>query len=475
MQKSLKSETTSGILWSSIERFSLGLVQFTINLLMARLLLPSDYGLIGMLAIFLQISQAFVDAGFTNALIQRSDRTDVDYSTAFYFNVVISVVFYGLLFFLAPWIAFFYDMSQLTIVIRVVGLNLIINSLSSVHKTILTINIDFKTQSKASILASILSGGIGLWMAYVGCGVWALVTQTILNNLILTVLFHRLVVWRPIRVFSMESFGRLFSFGSKYLVSNLINTTYVNLYTIVIGKKFSAVDLGYYTYANQIALLPSGNLSAIIGRVMFPILSRIQDEDERLKRAYREYISLSSYVIFPLMTGLAVLARPIIELSLTDKWSDTIILLQILCFSGMFSHISVINTNLLYVKGYSGLALKLEIITKVVAIIIFISSVHFGLIGICLGRVVYSLIAILFNTYYTKLLIGLTLFDQIKTIFPSFVITVIMGVAVYIITKEFSGINELIIGVISGVFIYISFSVLLKVSSYKVLLKIINK
>lgn len=473
MQESLKSKTISGILWSSIERFSLGIVQFTLNLLMARLLLPSDYGMIGMLAIFLQISQAFVDAGFTNALIQRCDRTEEDFSMVFYFNVVISIVFYALLFLSAPWIAHFYDMPQLIIVTRIIALSLIINSLSAVHKTILTIKVDFKTQSKISLLAALFSGGIGLWMAYSGYGVWALVGQTLLNSLILTVLFYYIVAWKPLMFFSMESFYKLYSFASKFFLSGMINTVYSNLYTFVVGKRFSAVDLGYYTCASQIVLFPSANLNAIIMRVMYPVLCNIQDEDERLKYIYRMYVRLASYMIFPLMVGLAVLAQPIIELSLTEKWSNVIILLQILCIGYMFDHLGVININLLYVKGRSDLSLRLEIIKKVILTIILISSIPFGLVGICYGRVLYSLIAVFFNSIYTKCLIGLSLLDQLNDILPSLFLSILMGVIMYIATLYSSNIIKLIVGVIIGICFYGLFSFLFKIDSYRILLNLI--
>ena len=364
-------------------------------------------------------------------------------------------------------------MPQLIIVTRIIALSLIINSLSAVHKTILTIKVDFKTQSKISLLAALFSGGIGLWMAYSGYGVWALVGQTLLNSLILTVLFHYIVAWKPLIVFSVESFCKLFSFASKFFLSGMINTVYSNLYTLVVGKRFSAVDLGYYTCASQIVLFPSANLNSIIMRVMYPVLCKVQNEDERLKYIYRMYIRLTSYIIFPLMVGLAVLAQPIIELSLTEKWSDAILLLQILCIGYMFDHIGVININLLYVKGRSDLALRLEIIKKVLLTIVLISSIPFGLIGVCYGRVLHSLIATFLNSIYTKSLIGLSYLDQLKDVVSSLFLAIMMGVVVRISTFYFSNIIKLIVGVIIGVCVYALFSFILKIESYKILLRLI--
>ena len=475
MEQNLKSKTLSGFLWSAIERFSLQSVQFVINIIMARLLVPSDYGMIGMLAIFLQISQAFVDSGFTNALIQRKDRTETDFSTVFYFNILIALIFYGVLFISAPAIARFYDMPELINVTRIIAFTLIINSLSAVHRTILIIDVNFKTQSKISLSAALISGCLGIWMAYTGWGVWGLVWQTILNSILLTILFHYFVRWKPLLTFSVQSFKRLFSFGSKLLVSGMIHTIYKNLYTIVIGKRFSAVDLGYYTRAEQFAMFPSSNLNAIISRVIFPVLSTIQDDDDELKTVYRKYICLSSYIIFPLMVGLSALAKPTIELLLTEKWSGVVILLQILCFDWMFDHLSMINLNLLYVKGRSDLALKLEIVKKTIATTILFISIPFGLIGMCCGRVLYSLIATYLNSRYTKSLIGLSFYDQMKDIFPYIILTFIMGISVYSISFfNLSNINHLIIGIIIGIFLYMTMSSVLKLDSYKILFQLIK-
>lgn len=476
MAESLKRKTISGVMWSAIERFSLQGVQFIIQLVMARLLLPSDYGMIAMLTIFLQIAQAFIDSGFTNALIQKKDRTEIDYSTVFYFNIIIALFFYCILFISAPLIAKFYNMPDLIPVMRAIALSLIILSFSAIHKTKLTIEINFKTQSKISLIAAGTSGIIGIGMAYWGYGVWALVYQSLLNAILTTILLNCFYRWKPLKTFSIESFKRLFSFGSKLLVSGLIHTVYYNLYGIVIGKRFSAAELGYYTRAEQFAILPSYNLSAIITRVTFPILSSIQDDNERLASTYRKYISLSSYLIFPLMVGLASLAAPLVDLFLTEKWNGTVILLQILCFDWMFDHLSGINLNLLYVKGRSDLALRLEIIKKIIAIIILFASIPLGIIGMCCGKVLYSLIAVYANTYYTKSLIGLSLKVQLKDIIPCLILALTMGGIVYTTTYlGFSNIIQLVIGIITGILFYLSTSYIFKINSFKALLQLIYK
>jgi len=254
---SLKQKTLSGVLWSCVERFSVQGIQFVIMVIMARILLPSDYGMIGMLAIFIAIAQTLIDSGFSNALIQKKDRSEIDYSTVFYFNIAVGIVLYFILFFSSPLIARFYNTPELTGLTRVLALNLFINSLAVVQRAILSIKIDFKTQAKASFSAAIISGIVGIVMAYTGFGVWSLAVQTVLNAFVNTVLLWIFSKWIPLKVFSFESFKKLFTFGSKLLASGLLDTIYRNIYTIVIGKKFASTDLGYFTRADQFAQFPS--------------------------------------------------------------------------------------------------------------------------------------------------------------------------------------------------------------------------
>lgn len=475
MAESLRKKTIQGVAWSTIERFSLQTIQFIINIIMARLLLPSDYGMIGMLAIFLQLSQTFIDCGFTNALIQRKERTEVDFSTVFYCNVLIAIILYGILYFSAPLIANFYKMPQLTLVTRIIALNFIFASFSAIHKIKLTINIDFKTQSKASLTAAIVSGSIGITTAYIGMEVWALVIQSILNSLLLTILLCCFLKWKPLKKFSLQSFKSLFSFGSKLMIANFINIIYRNLYTLIIGKKFSAITLGYYTRAEQFASFPPSNINSILSRVIYPILSSIQEDNDRLANTYRKYIQLASFVIFPLMTGVASLAHPIISILLTNKWIGVVTLLQILCFDWMFDHISTINLNLLYVKGRSDLSLRLEIIKKTIAIVILFISIPFGIQGMCWGRVVYSLIATYANCYYTQSLIGLTFKQQIYDILPYFALALSMGaIIIGIVHFIFQPFASIIVGILVGMTFYLLMSYLFKMKAFEEILRLIH-
>ena len=475
MEEGLTKKTVSGVYWSAIERFSVQGIQFVIQIIMARLLLPSDYGIIGMLAIFLQISQVFIDSGFNDALIQKQNRTEKDLSTVFYFNILISLVIYVIIYLFAPCIASFYRMPELVEVTRFLFINLVLISFSAIHRTILTIKVDFKNQTKISLVSVVVSGIIGVYMAYRGLGVWALVVQSIMHSIFMTIFSYVYVKWRPHLCFSFNSFRQLFAFGSKLLLSRLINCIYRNLYTLVIGRKFTATDLGYFTRADQLATFPSYNINSIISRVTYPILSSIQDDDVRLKNAYRQYIRISSYIIFPLMLGLAALAEPVIRILLTDKWMGCVILLQILCLDWMLDHISQINMNLLLVKGHSDWALKLELIKKTIAVLILVSTIPFGIVAMCWGKVLYSIIATILNTRYTKTLISLSLFQQIKDVLPSLFlagfVAFLVNICCSFILNDFL---KIMVGLLVGSFFYIFLSIILKFNELKTLINILN-
>lgn len=428
MAADLKKQTIRGVGWSFAERFSVQGVQFLLDLIIARILTTDDYGLIGMLAIFMSISQVFIDGGFSSALIQKKDRSEDDYSTVFYINLGISVLMYLLLYFCAPYIASFYNQPILTPITRVYSLNLIIYALSAVNKVKLTVNVDFKTQSKISFGAAILSGIVGVFCAVIGLGVWALVVQMILCAVLNVILSFYYVRWWPKLIFSIQSFKNLFSFGSKLLIATLISSVYSNLYNLAIGKKFSSSDLGLYTRGDRFAKFPSVNIANILSRVSFPVLSQIQDDDDRLVNAYSKYIKMSAFVVFPLILGLCGVAKPLVHVLLTDKWLGCVPMLQILCFAYVWDCIILVNLNLLNVKGRSDLVLRLEVMKKSIAFVILFISLFFGLKIICLGRAVYSLIAFYLNTIYTKKILNYGFRSQFKQIFPYLALSIVIVV-----------------------------------------------
>lgn len=456
MAESLKQKTVHGVIWSAIERFSVQFIQLLVQILIARILTPEDFGVIGMLAIFLALAQSFIDSGFSNALIRKTDRTEVDNSTVFYFNIVVGLISYAILFLAAPWIARFYETPILTPITRFIALGVFFNSLTIVQRAILTARVDFKTQAKASFVAVVISGAIGIYMAYADYGVWALAVQAVVNYLLNTIMLWVLTAWKPLWTFSWVSFRELFGFGSKLLLSGLLDTAFRNIYTIVIGKAFTATDLGYYTKANQFAQFPSSNVTGILQRVTYPVLCEYQDEDERLRQLYRKYLRLSAYVIFPLMIGLAAVAQPLIVALLTEKWSGVVLLLQILCVVMMWYPIHAINLNLLQVKGRSDLFFKLEIWKKVMGTIVLCATLPFGLVWLCLGQIATSLISLVINTYYTGQLIQLGFFKQMKDLVPALLYSFSMGVFVYGAIQFVEGdLFKVALGIVVGVIYYL--------------------
>lgn len=418
MRESLKGKAVMCVLWSAVERFSVQGIQFLLSIVIARLVLPSDYGLIAMLGVFMAIAQTFIDSGFSNALIQKQNRTNVDFSTVFYFNIVIGVFVYVCLFLGAPLIAEFYNEPQLDFIMKIVGFNLIIISFSIVQRAILTINLDFKRQAIASLVAVVISGILGIYLAYKGYGVWALVIQALLNNLLCTVFLSILTRWKPDFSFSYNSFKGLFAFGSKLLLSSVLHTIYQNLYNLVIGKKFSAVELGYYNRAYTLAYFPSSNIINVIVRAIYPIQCNIQDDTEKLEKTFIQYLRMTAYIIFPLMLMLCILAEPLVSLILTDKWLPIVPLLQILCIAYMWDPIMVINCNIINVKGRTDYLLKAEIIKKISAVLILLITIPFGIKVMCIGLVFYAFCDIFIITRYTRILISYSLTKQIRALFP---------------------------------------------------------
>lgn len=476
MSESLKSKTTKGIIWSSIERFSTQGIQFLIMIIMARLLAPKDYGLIGMVTIFLAVSQSLIDSGFSQALIRKQNRTDIDNSTVFYFNIVVSSTLYIILYTSAPFVADFYNQPELTSVMRVICLGVIINSLAVVQRALLTVKIDFKTQAKASLTAATFSGCIGIFLAYKNFGVWALVVQQLLNLSTNTLLLWFFSHWRPKAIFSWYSFKELFTFGSKLLASGLIDTLYRNIYPIVIGKLFNASSLGYYTRAHQFSEFPSSNVTGIIQRVTYPVLCGIQNDVKRLETIYRKFLKLSAFIIFPLMIGLAAVAKPFVNIMLGAQWEFCGQLLQIICFSMMWYPIHAINLNLLQVRGRSDLFLRLEIIKKILGISVLCTTAPFGLIYMCYGQILNSLIALIINTYYTGKLIQVGYFKQMRDLLPTILLSLTMFVSIKIVNRFIStDILQLISGIIVGLIVYLSGSYIFKFAELESLVSIIKK
>lgn len=432
---SLKTEATKGVIWVAIERFGQQFLQAAIFIILARLLTPEDFGLVAMLIIFFAISQSFVDSGLGQALIREKKITDQDRATVFWFNLILSLLFYGLLYISAPFIAMFYERPELTNLTRVMGFSVIFYGIAIVQRSELTQMLEFKKQAFAQIPAVFIAGIVSVTMAYMGYGVWALAAQYILLALFSSVLLWVVQPATIILNWNRESFNRLFGFGYKLLLSGLLNTTYQHIYKLVIGKFFMASVLGYYTQAQNLKSIASKTIVGIIQKVTYPLLSKTSDNTQRMKGAYRQVIQSSSFMIFPGILLLFIFAEPIMILVLGKQWQPASPFLQILCVSGMLYHLHAINLNVLKVLGRSDLFLKLEIIKKVNTTIAIIVGLQFGIWGLLIAQVITSYIALWINTFYTARFLDYSIFEQAKDVFSVLLLAIpmsfIAGVLVY--------------------------------------------
>lgn len=395
---------------------------------MARILSPSDYGILGIIGIFIALSDTFIDSGFTNALINKKNCTNKDYSTVFYFNIIISIAFFCILFVAAPFIAEFYKNQVLIWTTRAMALSFVISSVGAVPMTIMTKELRFKSKAIISVIVALCSGAIGIYLAYNGFGVWALVWQTVLSVLIRVAIYVIYVRWFPLLLFSKQSLNELFGFGSKLLGSNIIFTIYNNIYSLVIGKVFSPMQLGYYTRADGYSRLIPINVSGVLSKILLPILSKVQDNDNELISLHRQFVIMTSVFIFPGCLFLAGLAAPLVYLLISEKWMPIVPLLQILCFAGIFDHFSSINGNFILTKGRSDFFLKMHIVTKPIGIIILLLSIWFNIKIVAFGKVVYSICCFITGYFYLKKVLNIsfqaTLPEIVKLLFISGVISI---------------------------------------------------
>ena len=476
MDSELKKKATKGLLWSSVERFSNQGVQFLFSIMLARLLAPSDYGIVAMVVIFFAIAQTFVNSGFSSAIVRKKNRTEADLSTCFYFNILVGFGFYILLFLCSPFIADFYDQPILSPIVKISGLTVLINSLCIVQQAQFTIRIDFKTQAKVTLTSTVISGILGILLAYLGYGVWALVWQGVIGSFIRMFLLWLFSKWRPRESFSKDSFHYLFGYGSKLLASGLLDTTYNNIYPIVIGKFYSPAQLGNFSRAQGWASLPSSNITDILQRVTFPVLTEMQDDDERLATNYRKLLRLSAFVVFPLMMLLAAVASPLVRVVITSKWDACVPYLQIICFAMMWYPIHAINLNLLQVKGRSDLFLRLEIIKKVIGVIVMCVTIPLGVTAMCFGMVFTSINALFINTYYTGKLIKVGYLTQMKDLLPIIFISLLVGACAYASTWFFSTEwIKLFMAVVIGGIMYLILSIFFAKDEYIEVMNVIKR
>lgn len=482
-ENSLKKKTISGLLWSFGDMMGNQGVQFIIQIILARLLAPEDFGIIGMILVFVALSNSLVDSGFTQALIRDQKANQTDYSTVFYFNLAVSIFIYGVLFLSAPLISNFFDEAQLTSIVRVLALGVIINAFSIIPRAMFTKEVDFKVQAKVNMAASVLSGAVAVAMALIGFGVWSLVVRMLALNGVqaLMLMFYRR--WRPSLVFSTVSFKRLFGFGWKLLVSGLIDTAYNNVYYLIIGKQYTAASLGYYTNAAKFSDVATQTLTATIQRVTYPVLSGIQDQEERLKNSFKKVIKLSGFLIFPIMVGVAAVAEPLIYLIFGEKWMTMVPYFQLLCIAGMLYPIHALNLNILQVKGRSDLFLYLEIIKTIVptVLIFLVIWMDWGLTALVATVVLDSHISLFINIYFSGREISYSVKEQIRDLLPIYAISLGMGAAVYGLGQlvSFPAALTILVQIGIGIALYIGISKLLKIEEfdtvYDLLVPVIKK
>jgi len=454
--ESLKQKTKKGIYWNALNQLSNYGLQFVVGIIVARILSPEDYGVVAMPLVFLALAQCFVDSGFGIALVRKPQVSDEDLSTAFYFSIIVGCICYTLLFIGSKYIAVFYNQPMIEDLLKVSALALLTGPLISVQRVQLTRKIDFRTPLIVDLSGRIVSGTIGILMAYRGYGVWALVIPSVCSNILSIILLYLKVRWLPKTGWSKSSFNYLWGYGGKMLISRLIDVTYCNIMPVVVGKFYSAKDLGNYTRAQNYAQLPSQQISAIlIQNVSFPVLSKIQDDYDKFKDSFVKLLKLSTYIVFPLVLGVAAVAKPLIIVMLTEKWLSCVIYLQLLCFANLIFPFHVLNVYVLIIKGRSDWYLKLEIYKKILGVSIILCTVQFGLIYMIIGEILNSILAIFINTYYTRRLVGISLKEQIKLILPSLILSMTMFCCILFITN-----------IISNMFISLIVSILLGVSYY---------
>ena len=472
----LKDKAVKGIAWNTIQSLTNKSISFLFLIIMARLLLPDDYGMVGLLAVFISISEAFIDCGFGQAIIRKQNRTIVDESTVYFFSIIASCICYGIIFLIAPLVANFYKMPELCPLMRFLGLKIIIASFSSMQLLKYTIELNFKIPAIIRVVSNLLSGAIGIYFASSGYGPWALAIQQVLLASFTTLLYLIICKWRPIIKFSMDSFKEMFSFGSKLLGARLLNIVYANISTIFIGKAYSSKELGLYSKGQEMAAYPSDILSGIVTTVSYPLLCTLQDNRERLTQSYRRIIRTIGFVVYPVMTLVAVLAQPIILTLFGENWAETAVYMALLCYPYMIVPICSANFSLLQVAGRSDLVLRLEIITKIMGTIMLLITLPISVKAMCIGTIVNVSLCLLVNTYYTSRFIDLTQWEQILDLVQPFLMCIVMGIlvfiSVYFITND---IIKLIVGVPLGFLFYFGTAYISKSSELQMCLELIKQ
>jgi O-antigen/teichoic acid export membrane protein len=474
---SLANKTTTGIIWNFAEQLSKRGIGIVVTLLLARFLVPADFGLVAMMAVFIAVAGDLMDSGFKQALIRKQGASQVDFSTAFYTNLALGCLAYLLLFSAAPFIADFYEEARLIDLIRVAGIAILINSFQVVQSAILNRALNFKAQLKATVPASIISGITAVVLAYIGWGVWALIAQMLIAAFLVTAFLWSMKLWRPTLTFSRQSLNDIFGFGSKLFLSGLLDTLFRNIYVVVIAKLFSTIVAGHYFFAEKIKELIINQLVSSISTVTYPALATMQHDNVILKAGYRKVIQITTFLLFPAMVLMAALAEPLFQVLLPDQWLPAVPYLQLMCIAGLLYPLHAINLDILKVKGRSDIFLYLEIIKKVNIVLILFVSVQYGVIGILIGQIISSVLAYLPNSYFSNKLIGYSVREQIGDFLPGMVLSGAIAGVVYVAVSvsTLPALAELIMFGITAATLYLICAYALKLQALTLTLQIVKE
>lgn len=469
----LRNKTLGSLLWKFAESFGAQGISFVVSMVLARILMPDEYGTIAIVTVIISLCNVFVNSGLGTALIQKKDADELDFSTVFYFSLGVSAVIYLFLFFLAPYIATYYSDELLCEVIRIMAISIIIASFNTVQHAYVSRHMQFKRFFFSTLGGTIGSAVVGITMAYRGLGVWALVGQYLFNSTVDTIVLFCTIEWKPKLMFSWKRWQDLFSYSWKLLISSLIDTTYNNLRSLIIGKQYTSADLAYYNKGKQFPDMISSNILTAIENVLFPAISIKQNNIESVKSMVRRFIKTGSYLMMPLMIGLAVVSKPLVTLILTDKWQFCVPYIQIYCVVGFLQPIQTANQQAIKALGRSDITLKLEIIKKVFGVTLLLAVMKQGVFAIAASNIIYSIVVLLMNTFPNIKLLDYSLFEQLKDIINNLVITFIMGVAVYFIGMiPLSVIVVLFLQISVGITVYIGMSFVTKNESFNYILNI---
>ena len=471
-----KQSVITNFIWRLLERGGTYVVNFVVSVVLARLIAPSLYGSIALVTAITSILQVFVDSGMANSLIQKKDTDDLDYSSVFYFNLVFCLVLYLGLFFAAPLIGRIYHDMSLIPVVRVLGLTIVVSGVKNVQQAYVAKTMQFRRFFFATLGGTLFSAVVGITLAYLGYGVWALVFQQLLNVTVNTAILWLTVGWKPKRMFSWQRLGGLISYGWKLLISQLLDTAYLKLYQFIIGLRYSTADLAYYNRADQFPNLIMENVNASLDSVLLPVLSSEQDDRTRVREMTRRAIRVSTYVLMPLMAGLAVCAEPLVRLLLTEKWLPSVPYMQLFCLYYAFWPLHTANLNAIKATGHSGIFLYLEIIKKVLETAVLLVTMRYGVMAIMLGLLFNGFASVAINAWPNKKLLDYSIPQQLKDTFPALSLSLLMGAAILPVTwTGLPDLVKLLIMVPAGVAVYVGASALFKLDSFRYIWEIVWK